>query len=67
MKSTLLTSIFIVICQITFSQEVTLTSTKKEEIKTYIKHFESNNQLLGTDFYYGKWERILQSNFWRNK
>jgi D-alanyl-D-alanine carboxypeptidase len=47
MKTIILT-IAILISHSIISQEVIITSKKKDEIKTYIKHFEDNNQVMGT-------------------
>lgn len=47
MKSIIL-FIAILASQVTFSQKVIITPEKKTKIKMYIKHFEDNNQLIGT-------------------
>jgi D-alanyl-D-alanine carboxypeptidase len=40
--------ITILVSQVAFSQQVIITPDKKEKIKTYVNHFEENNQLMGT-------------------
>lgn len=55
--------IAILISQVTFSQQVTITPEKKEKIKAYIKHFEDNNQLMGTVSILDNGKEIINETF----
>lgn len=45
---TLFATLALLISQVVFAQQSIITPEKKGEIKAYIKHFEDNNQLVGT-------------------
>ena len=55
--------IALLISQVAFGQQLTITPEKKEEIHAYIKHFEDNDQLMGTICISEKGKEVINETF----